>query len=127
MLPNFDSNKYHLYLGTGEVNQAGVDYYNAVIDELILNGIEPVITLYHWDLPQALQDQGGWTNPDVAVWFEKYASICFLEFGNRVSVVRFYFSNYYPSTVLWKICYVRSFSFLTKSLLPTLGLKPGLA
>ena len=71
-------------IGTGEVSQEGVDYYHNVLDELLLNGIEPAVTLYHWDLPEALQQQGGWTNPDVALWFEEYAAVCFLEFGNKV-------------------------------------------
>ena len=70
------------------MNQAGIDYYNAVIDKLIENGIEPAVTLYHWDLPQALQDRGGWTNPDIADWFEQYVNVCFLEFGNRVRTIR---------------------------------------
>lgn len=70
--------------GVGEVNQAGVDHYNKVIDYCLQQGVEPWITLYHWDLPQALENQGGWTNRAVVDWFTEYAALCAKSFGSKV-------------------------------------------
>jgi len=70
--------------GTGAVNQAGIDYYNRVIDYCLKKGIEPWPTLYHWDLPQNLELQGGWTNRDSIEWFTNFVSICAKAFGDRV-------------------------------------------
>jgi beta-glucosidase len=70
--------------GTGEINQAGVDYYNRVIDYCLTQGVEPWLTLYHWDLPHALEVQGGWTNRSVIDWFANYVTICADAFGDRV-------------------------------------------
>ena len=70
--------------GTGEINQEGVLFYNRVINYCIAKGIEPWVTIYHWDLPHVLEDQGGWTNRDVISWFECFVTACADSFGDRV-------------------------------------------
>ena len=68
----------------GVINPDGVQYYRNLIAALKARNIEPMVTIYHWDLPQALEDQGGWLNADVALWFEEYARACFQELGDEV-------------------------------------------
>ncbi len=71
--------------GTGKVNQKGIDFYNNLINELIANNITPFVTLYHWDLPLKLQEQGGLANKELFTKaFEEYATLCFKSFGDRV-------------------------------------------
>lgn len=70
--------------GKGSINSKGVDFYNRLIDELLEAGIEPAATLYHWDLPQALQDQGGWGTRATVGAFEDYSKVAFQRFGDRV-------------------------------------------
>lgn len=70
--------------GTGKINQRGIDFYNNLIDQCLELGIEPWITLYHWDLPQALENKGGWKNREIVDWFSEYVTLCVKEFGSRV-------------------------------------------
>lgn len=70
----------------GAVNPAGLDYYSRLVDELLGRGIKPWLTLYHWDLPQALEDRGGWTNRDTAYLFAEYAVTMHEALGDRVDV-----------------------------------------
>ncbi len=71
-------------MGSGLINQQGVDFYNRLLDSMLENGITPMATLYHWDLPQALQDLGGWENRDTVYRFQEYADAAFRAFGDRV-------------------------------------------
>ena len=70
--------------GKGAVNQKGLDYYSRLVDELLANGIQPFPTLYHWDLPQALQDEGGWTDRAIIPHFARYAETMVNALGDRV-------------------------------------------
>lgn len=70
--------------GTGNSNEKGIDFYNRVIDTCLENNITPWITLYHWDLPQVLEEKGGWTNREILRWFEEYVVLCTRKFGDRV-------------------------------------------
>ncbi|MCW3107260.1 MAG: beta-glucosidase, partial [Segetibacter sp.] len=62
--------------GTGAVNPKGVDFYNKIIDFCLDLGIEPWVTLYHWDLPYELEKKGGWTNRQIVDWFSCYVQLC---------------------------------------------------
>ena len=70
--------------GRGAVNRKGLDFYARLVDRLLESGIQPSVTLYHWDLPAALDDRGGWLNPDVVGWFADYAHVMFETLGDRV-------------------------------------------
>ncbi|HEY2896564.1 MAG TPA: GH1 family beta-glucosidase [Gemmatimonadaceae bacterium] len=70
--------------GTGRLNPAGLAFYDRLIDALLAKNIAPMVTLYHWDLPEALDARGGWLNRDIASWFAEYADACFRAFDDRV-------------------------------------------
>ena len=71
--------------GRGKLNQKGMDFYKKLIEELLKNDIEPIITLYHWDLPQSLQKTGGWANRETVDYFVEYAQAMFKSFGGSVN------------------------------------------
>lgn len=70
--------------GIGFINLPGIDFYNNIIDTCLAKGILPWVTLYHWDLPEALHQKGGWTNRDILNWFGEYVAFCVQQFGDRV-------------------------------------------
>lgn len=70
--------------GIGRINHKGLDFYSRLVDELLENGIAPTATLFHWDLPAALDDRGGWLNRDSAQWFAEYAEVLFKALDGRV-------------------------------------------
>lgn len=70
--------------GKGQINLTGLDFYERVVDELLAADIRPFLTLYHWDLPQALQDLGGWANRDSIGWFTEYADVVSRRLGDRI-------------------------------------------
>lgn len=70
--------------GTGRINEAGLRFYDQLIDHCLALGITPWITLYHWDLPQALENKGGWPNRHIVSWFAEYVAICTKAFGHKV-------------------------------------------
>ena len=72
--------------GVGGVNEKGLSFYERLVDGLRDAGIKPMLTLYHWDLPSALQDRGGWANRDVVRWFSEYADLLFRRLGDRVKL-----------------------------------------
>ena len=72
--------------GRGDVNAKGLAHYDRLVDTLLANGLAPMPTLFHWDLPAALDDRGGWLNPDIAQWFADYASIVFRKLDDRVTM-----------------------------------------
>ncbi|MBL0179218.1 MAG: beta-glucosidase [Gemmatimonadetes bacterium] len=71
--------------GIGRVNAAGLAFYDRLLDAMLEAGIAPWATLYHWDLPAALDDHGGWLHEDSPDWFTEYATLCFRHFGDRVA------------------------------------------
>ena len=74
-----------LPLGVGQVNRKGVDFYHRLVDSLLEAGIEPTVNLFHWDLPQALQDRRGFANPQSVGWFTDYTALMANELGDRVT------------------------------------------
>jgi len=70
--------------GDGRANEAGFDFYDRLVDALLEHGVEPWVTLHHWDLPLALYERGGWTSPESSRWFAEFASLVATRLGDRV-------------------------------------------
>ena len=71
--------------GRGRINWKGIDFYHRLFDYCLETGIDPWVTLYHWDLPFALESKGGWTNRDIIYWFQDYVALCIKQFGDKVN------------------------------------------
>ncbi len=84
--------------GTGAINEKGLDHYDRLVDALLEAGIDPWITLYHWDLPQALHERGGWPNREIVDWFTDYAVTMAERLGDRVK-------NWMTMNEPWVCCY----------------------
>ena len=85
--------------GTGPANQKGLDHYSRVVDTMLEAGIRPFCTMYHWDLPQALEDKGGWPNRDLANYYADYASILGKHLGDRITI-------WAPFNMPWTFAYL---------------------
>lgn len=85
--------------GTGAPNMKGLDYYSRLVDALLAAGVRPWCTMYHWDLPQALEDRGGWPNRDLASYFADYAAILAKHLGDRIT-------TWAPFNMPWAIAYM---------------------
>jgi beta-glucosidase len=85
--------------GSGAINQTGIDHYSRVVDAMLESGLRPFCTLYHWDLPQALEDRGGWANRDLAGYFGDYAGVLAKHLGDRITV-------WAPFNMPWSFTYL---------------------
>jgi beta-glucosidase len=85
--------------GTGPANGKGLDHYSRMVDAVLENGLRPFCTMYHWDLPQALEDRGGWPNRDLAQYFADYAGILGKHLGDRITV-------WAPFNMPWTFAYL---------------------
>jgi beta-glucosidase len=85
--------------GTGAPNQKGIDHYSRLLDTLLESGIRPFCTMYHWDLPQVLEDKGGWSNRELMDNYADYATILGRNFGDRITV-------WAPFNMPWTFCYL---------------------
>jgi len=72
--------------GTGAPNMKGIDHYSRFVDVILENGLRPFCTIYHWDLPQVLEDRGGWPNRDLAGYYADYAAILAKHLGDRITI-----------------------------------------
>lgn len=79
-----------------KINEKALEYYDTLINELLKHRIEPMITLYHFDLPQSLQDLGGWANPLSVTWFEDYAKFIFNRYADKV---KYWITVNQPNTI----------------------------
>ncbi len=88
--------------GTGQVNEAGLAFYDRLVDRLLEAGITPYITLYHWDMPYALFQRGGWLNPDSPRWFAEFSELIGRRLGDRVK----HFMTFNDHSVYYRISYL---------------------